>query len=475
MFAFRIAQAAGFVAAVRKVLEPPGIVSPPAAGLPDGVSVVVPSRNGRELLARLLPQVVEQLDRQSSEIIVVDNGSDDGTDQFLCSCFAGVHVEHSEAALSFARAVNRGIARVRFSHVCLLNNDMLIEPGFFAALREAFRRVPDLFCATAQIFFPEGQRREETGKAVMPSSRNPRDFPISCELPFEGEDLSYVLYGSGGCSLYETSRLRALGGAGEVFEPAYVEDLDLGFRAWQRGWPTVFVAGARVVHAHRATTSRYYSEAELEQVLELNYLRFLARAVTYPPLFRALWREAMERLRLLSMENPGLTEVLAAARNALRWVERQNRAPDALPEDWILAIGSGDVAVFPGRPARGKPVTLILSSQSPNPAAHGSAARLYDWILSGCADSDFVVVHLTDQWRPIPAELAHVATEIVLVRHPGAAFHAAVRQSVRKWRPEIVRVESLEMERYAADCMNARIVFPNEETAPDQSLRATTE
>ena len=51
----------------------------------------------------------------------------------------------------------------RYSHVVLLNNDMQIEPGFFAALRCAFNRVPDLFCATAQIFFPGGQRREETG------------------------------------------------------------------------------------------------------------------------------------------------------------------------------------------------------------------------------------------------------------------------------------------------------------------------
>ena len=44
----------------------------------------------------------------------------------------------SPAPLSFARAVNRGIAAARYSHVCLLNNDMLLEPGFFAALLRAF-------------------------------------------------------------------------------------------------------------------------------------------------------------------------------------------------------------------------------------------------------------------------------------------------------------------------------------------------
>ena len=114
---------------------------------------------------------------------------------------------------------------------------MEIEPGFFAALRQAFTQVPDLFCATAQIFFPPGQRRQETGKAAMASNPGPTDFPLACLEPLPGEDLTWVLYGSGGCSLYDTVRLRALGGLDESYRPAYVEDLDLGYRAWLAGWP----------------------------------------------------------------------------------------------------------------------------------------------------------------------------------------------------------------------------------------------
>jgi len=106
-----------------------------------------------------------------------------------------------------------------------------------------------------------------------------------------------VLYGSGGCSLYDAARLHALGGVDQAYEPAYVEDLDLGYRAWQRGWPSVYVAGAVVEHRHRATTSRYYTEAQLERILEVNYLKFLVRAVANPKLFRKLWRQATRRLR----------------------------------------------------------------------------------------------------------------------------------------------------------------------------------
>jgi GT2 family glycosyltransferase len=204
-------------------------------------------------------------------------------------------VEVSAEPLSFAAAVNRGIRRARYSHVCLLNNDMLLEPGFFAALGSAFDRVPGLFCATAQIRFPAGVRREETGKAVMAQTGRD-DFPLRCDEPIAGEDLTWVLYGSGGCSLYDAGMLRALGGMDEAYGPAYVEDLDAGYRAWQRGWPTVFVAGALVEHRHRATTSRYYTEEQLAEVLETNYLRFLARAVADDRLFRELWEQAIGRL-----------------------------------------------------------------------------------------------------------------------------------------------------------------------------------
>ena len=205
----------------------------------------------------MLPGVMADLPSRASEAIVVDNGSSDGTEGFLRDQYPAIGVETSARPLSFSEAVNRGIRAARYSHVVLLNNDMQIQPGFFEALRQAFDRTPNLFCATAQIFFPEGQRREETGLCFW--RRDPGDeFPVYCAEPAAGEDGTRVLYGSGGCSMYETAKLRELGGFDEAYRPAYVEDLDIGYRGWQKGWPTVFCAGAKVEHRHRATTSRYY-------------------------------------------------------------------------------------------------------------------------------------------------------------------------------------------------------------------------
>jgi len=294
-----------------------------------------------------------------SETIVVDNGSSDGTVEWLAAEWPRVETEVSAEPLSFAAAVNRGIARARYSHVCLLNNDMLLEPGFFTALLRAFDKVPGLFCATAQIRFPAGVRREETGKAVM-AQAHPDDFPVRCDEPIAGEDLTWVLYGSGGCSLYDASMLRALGGMDEAYAPAYVEDLDVGYRAWQRGWPTVFVAGAVVEHRHRATTARYYTEGQLAEILEINYLKFLTRAVAHGPLYRKLWNSAIARLR--RRRDKALRHAARLALDAPAPVER------AYAEERILALTSGDVATFPGGDLSQAPlVTFAERLETPSP------------------------------------------------------------------------------------------------------------
>lgn len=345
MFDYWAARAA---ARFRGIVASKASIPPGPRSLSPGISVVIPSRSGKHLLAAQLPGILADLPA-SAEVIVVDNGSDDGTAEWLRTAFPAVVIEVSATPLGFARAINRGLSRACFRRVCMLNNDMLLESGFFAALDAAFAAVPDLFCATAQIRFPVGVRREETGKAVM-RQEGPLDFPIRCDEPVQGEDLTWVLYGSGGCSLYDAEKLRALGGVDEVYAPAYVEDLDLGYRAWLLGWSSVYVAGAVVEHRHRATTSRYYSEEQLADVLEINYLKFLARAIESPELFRRLWRQNLERLRATGRT----AAVKAAAGIALRG-HRGTAAPER--EELLIALTDGSVACFPGR-GSGSPVVI---------------------------------------------------------------------------------------------------------------------
>jgi GT2 family glycosyltransferase/glycosyltransferase involved in cell wall biosynthesis len=422
--------------------------------------VVIPSRNGRDLLATCLPGL-----RDASEIIVVDNGSTDDTTGYLAAEYPAAVVEHSAQPLAFSESVNRGIRRARFSHVCVLNNDMVTEDGFLPALLRPFETITGLFAASAQILFPEGRRREETGKTVLNPSPGVTEFPVRCDIPLEGEDHSYVLYGSGGCTLYDAAKLEALNGFDEAYKPAYVEDLDLGVRAWMRGWPTVYCAGARVLHQHRATTSRYFTPDELDRALEINYVQFLARAMGHRETFLRLWRHNALRLKALEKE----AALSAAAHQPVV------AAPSG--DVRFLDLVNGEVAVFPGRPAAGKPVILIASPYVPFPLSHGAAVRIYNLVRAAAQDFDLVLVAFTEESLPAPAELRELCVEIVTVRRAGShalpsrgrpdtveefdtpAYHAALRQTIAKWRPGIVQLEFTQMAQYAAECAPARTLL----------------
>jgi glycosyltransferase involved in cell wall biosynthesis/GT2 family glycosyltransferase len=469
---YKVVRLSGWLVRLKKRLRPARAISIPPGELPDGVSIVIPTRSGRDLLERLAPSLERERALLDSEVILVDNGSTDSTADWARAQHPSWRIVHSAEPLSFAAAVNRGIAEARFRYTCLLNNDMLLdEPGFFPALRRAFDRVPGLFCATAQILFPFGRRREETGKAVKPQSVKPEDFPIRCDLPVEGEDLSYVLYGSGGCSLYGTRRLRALGGLCEEYTPAYVEDLDLGYRAWQQGWPTVFVAPAKVWHFHRSTTARFFDAETLTRAVEINYLKFLARAVAAGPVFARLWKQAVWRLNLIAGREPApkwAIESLSPAKRAVSWA--QPRPAHLENEEEFLALTSGDVAVFPGVEPAAKPVVLVASPYLPFPLSHGGAVRMYNLMRRAAADYDLVLLSFCDELARPPQEVLDLCAEAVLVRREGthlrpltrrpdvveefdqAAFRAALKATIRKHRPVLVQLEFTQMGLYAPDC-----------------------
>jgi GT2 family glycosyltransferase/glycosyltransferase involved in cell wall biosynthesis len=437
-----------------------------------GVTIVIPSRDGRELLREMLPPLVQ--DAPEAEIIVVDNGSSDGTVEWLAREYPAIRVIQRDAPLSFARAVNLGIRAARTSRTLLLNNDMMVRPGFASALAAAFERVPDLFCATAQIVFPPGVRREETGKAVW-RRETEMEFPVRCDDPLPREDLTWVLYGSGGCSLFDTEKLLALGGVAEIYDPAYVEDLDFGFEAWKRGWPSVYCGAAVVEHRHRSTTSRFYSERQIDFFVERNYLRFIANAVSDPALFRQLWLTGIRRLQLQAMAGRG------AALDALRDIPKISQSPAAacgvLTEPEILALTNGDVAVFRGEGRCDGIAVLIASPYLPYPLSHGGAVRMFNLMRGAAETAGLILVAFVDELAPPADALLRICREIVLVRRHGthyrrdtprpdmvdefdsATFRACLKQAVHQWQPRIAQLEFTWMAQYVEACRPAKTIL----------------
>ncbi|HXA49033.1 MAG TPA: glycosyltransferase, partial [Candidatus Acidoferrum sp.] len=120
---------------------------------------------------------------------------------------------------------------------------------------------------------------------------------------------------------------------------------------------------------------------------------------------------------------------------------------------------------------------LIASPYVPYPLAHGGAVRMYNLMRRAAAEFDQVLVAFTEHRSTPPPELVELFTEIVLVHRPGShdlhdtgrpemveefaslAYGAALRESVRKWKPAIAQLEFTQMAQYAADCAPARTIL----------------
>jgi glycosyltransferase involved in cell wall biosynthesis len=143
----------------------------------------------------------------------------------------------------------------------------------------------------------------------------------------------------------------------------------------------------------------------------------------------------------------------------------------------FLDLVDGEVAVFPGRAASGKPVILVASPYVPFPLSHGAAVRIYNLMRRAAADFDQVLVAFTEDSHSVPRELREICAEIVTIRRAGShalpsrgrpdtveefdtpAFHAALRQTIAKWRPGIVQLEFTQMAVYVPDCTPARTIL----------------
>ena len=294
------------------------------------VSVVIPTWNGRKPLARNLPSVVEALSgNPEHEILVMENGSDDGSAEFLAREFPSVRVVELGSNLGFGRACNAGLTLARHDVAVLLNNDMRVEPDFLEPLIDGFRD-PRVFAVTAQIRFADpSKRREETGLTAGRWHRG--RIHLRHVADDRVDELFPTFYAGGGSSAYDRLKILELGGFDELLEPFYMEDVDLSYMAWKRGWLNFYAPASVVHHEHRGTIGKHYSEQSIQRVLQRNRLLFMWKNMHH-------WRLLLTHLGWLyadlwvsllagpSPARPGMASFLDAMRRSLRAAGRRTSA-----------------------------------------------------------------------------------------------------------------------------------------------------
>jgi GT2 family glycosyltransferase len=218
------------------------------------VTVIIPTWNGRELLDAALASLGEQRFRDF-DVVVVDNGSTDGTAEHLRAAQPDVEVLALTENHGFAGAVNAGIGRARSEYVALLNNDMELDPGWLAELVAALDAHPRAGSAASKLrMLREPGVLDGAGDIVTwygatwrrghgESDRGQYDAPGVVASPCAG------------AALYRRRALEEVGAFDERFF-AYLEDADWGLRAQLAGWPCRWVPTAVAYHLGGATSRR---------------------------------------------------------------------------------------------------------------------------------------------------------------------------------------------------------------------------
>ena len=249
------------------------VPDPPPRPRPTAASVVIPNWNGRELLEKYLPSVAAAMEgHPENEIVVVDNGSTDGSADFVRAAFPRVKLLALPSNLGFGGGSNAGIRAARNDVVVLLNNDMRVDAGFLAPLLEGFDD-PLVFAVSCQIFFADPARvREETG--LTQGWWQDGGLRVRHRIDDAIDGLFPCFYGGGGSCAFDRAKFMELGGFDKLLEPFYLEDADLGYMAWKRGWKVFYQPRSVVYHEHRGTIGKRFGEDRIQAVLKTNYLLF---------------------------------------------------------------------------------------------------------------------------------------------------------------------------------------------------------
>lgn len=213
------------------------------------ISVIIINYNGLRFLEPCLSSLMSQT-WKDYEIILVDNGSSDGSKEYILQHFPSVDLVETGKNLGFAGGANAGIHNASGDFILTLNNDTIADPAFLKEILQPMLRDPGVGMCAAKMLFPDG-RIYSTGINIF---RNGTGIDRGIFEPDTGKyNCEDEVFGPcAGAALYRRSMLDEIGLFDEDFF-LYMEDVDLAFRARASGWRCRYVPNARVIHEYGGT------------------------------------------------------------------------------------------------------------------------------------------------------------------------------------------------------------------------------
>ena len=239
---------------------------------PDGISVIIPNFNGRQLLEENLPPLFKSLEVSSKpfEVIVSDDCSTDDSVAFLQQHYPAVRIASTASNSGFATACNTGLAKANLRFTCIVNSDVTFTETYFRNALEHF--------SEKRTFAVKGDivNYRKNFDDVLNIGRDLFVYTKHGFIRFKDTDRelsskpSYRAVLLGCCFVCRTELFKQLGGYDEIFSPYYREDLDLAMTAIERGYQVLYVPDCTVFHQLSSTIDRTQTPLKKQLVSKRN-------------------------------------------------------------------------------------------------------------------------------------------------------------------------------------------------------------
>ena len=225
----------------------------------DNATILVRNYNGKDLLEGLLAdlsRVVKNRGNQD-EVLVVDDGSTDGSAGFVKKHFPAVRLKAlAENTGNSIIPVNIGVQYAQNNIVICLDSDVRVNSDFITPMLKHFRD-NNVFAVCPTIINPNhGNTVESVNYPVFRKGRIIGKAPGMTTPHLLPRKPSFVWYAPGNAAAYRRDRFQALDGLDPLYRPFYYEDMDVCQRAWRRGWSTIFEPEATTYHLRHVTTQK---------------------------------------------------------------------------------------------------------------------------------------------------------------------------------------------------------------------------
>lgn len=225
------------------------------------VTIVIPNYNGKHFMQPCLQSLSHQTS-SDFEILVVDNHSTDGSLEYMQEFYPDIRIIALDQNYGFSRAVNEGIKASRTPYVLLLNNDTTVDPHFVEAMIHAIDKSPRIFSVSSkmiQMYHPElidsaGDLYTLVGWGVCRGAGR----PIS-----NYSKMDQIFTACAGAAIYRKSVFEQIGYFDESHF-AYLEDIDIGYRAKIYGYINIFCPDALVYHVGSGTSGSKYNSFKVK-------------------------------------------------------------------------------------------------------------------------------------------------------------------------------------------------------------------